>query len=163
MHNLDLSALGPRTPHPAARFGNGFPSGSEPPEPTLWQDAGSDTLLRNRHILVVEDEATVAFDLEYALMDRGAKVIGPVGTLAETLALIDTTDRICAAILDVRISDGTVYPAARLLAERGVPFLFHTGHAGEGEIAERFPDATVCIKPQRTDDVLDRLGRFFVR
>lgn len=163
MHHAHFSPLTPDAARAALWFTNTHGTDSGPPGHTPWQDTGQDTILRGKHVLVVEDEATVAVDLEYALIDRGAKVIGPVGTLAETLALIEATNRISAAILDVRVSGDDVYPAARLLNKREVPFLFHTGHAGEGEVAALFPTAAVCVKPQRTDDILDTLGRFFVR
>ena len=48
------------------------------PEPTL----------RDRRILVVEDEYMLAEELRSDLSERGATVIGPVGTLAAALDLL---------------------------------------------------------------------------
>ena len=40
-------------------------------------------------ILVVEDSAFVALDLQETLLDAGFRVLGPAGTVTEALKLID--------------------------------------------------------------------------
>ncbi len=47
-----------------------------------------DDSLQGRHILVVEDEYMLADELRAELTDAGAVVLGPVGSLAEAMALI---------------------------------------------------------------------------
>ncbi len=86
-------------------------------------------------ILVVEDEAIVAMEFEATLRGLGYEVIGPAGTLGEALRLIETAGRIDAAVLDVNLAGCPSYPAADLLAERGVPMIVATGY---GEAAERW-------------------------
>lgn len=162
MHYSDISALRPHSWVAGATHCGTFGTGSAPPASAYTRNHTTDERLRGRHILVVEDEVTIAFDLEYALMDRGAHVVGPAGNLTDTLDLIGSNHAICAAILDVRLGNEHVYPAAQLLRERGIPFLFHTGHAGEGEVIKHFPDATVCVKPQPMDHILDTLVRFLI-
>jgi CheY-like chemotaxis protein len=120
------------------------------------------SVLDGKNILVVEDEALVAAELNLDLLDHGAQVVGPVGTLSETLSLLERTNDISAAILDVRLSDAEVYPAVDILVERNVPVVFHTGHAAAGEIQKRFPDAKVCLKPQRTMELVSLVAGMLI-
>lgn len=102
--------------------------------------------LRNRHILLVEDEALVAIDLAYELEKAGAAVTFAT-TLAEALAIAEIEPHHSAAVLDINLRGEEVYPAAEILAENGVPFLFCTGHGRREELTPRFPEAPVLAKP----------------
>lgn len=69
------------------------------------------------------------------------------------------------AILDVRLRDGEVFPAADRLAQAGVPIIFHSGHADRQGLEDRYPGALVCAKPcaprtlrARLDDVIQAAG-----
>lgn len=84
--------------------------------------------LRNRRVLVVEDEFYIADDMALALRKLGAEVVGPVPTKDKALALLASGDTIDAAVLDINLKGQTVYPVADALAERGVPFVFATGY-----------------------------------
>jgi DNA-binding NtrC family response regulator len=78
-------------------------------------------------VLVVEDEAIESLMIEDLLSSAGAIVIGPTGTVAEALALIEHEDIHCA-ILDVKLSDGMSVPVASALAARGIRFVVATGY-----------------------------------
>ena len=84
--------------------------------------------LEGFEILVVEDEPLIGFDIMLTLTDAGAHVIGPIANLTEALATIASSTP-AAAILDVRPGHHDVFPAAHALAAKGIPFVFHTGHA----------------------------------
>ena len=77
-------------------------------------------------MLIVEDEALIAFGLEDALEDEGFSVAGPFATCAEALtsvqhALPDV------AVLDALLRDGPCLELARELRGREVPFLIYSG------------------------------------
>lgn len=108
-------------------------------------------------VLLVEDEALIAMELEFALLDAGAVVIGPAGRLEEAHALLRAND-VDAALLDVDLNGIDVFPVADALIERDVPFLFHTGHAERRDLAERYGNAPVCRKPTPTEQVVAVLG-----
>lgn len=110
-------------------------------------------ILRGRTVLVAEDEYTIATDLKRELVRAGARVIGPVASLEWTLELIDATQHIDAAILDVNLQGEKVFPAADLLGIRGVPFLFATGY-DESVIPTRFEDILRCEKPMEPHDLV---------
>jgi len=92
---------------------------------------GHQTTLRDKRVLVVEDEAIVAMLLEDELTDAGAKVIGPASSVEEALGLIAAAacnGGLSAAVLDIRLDGERVSPVADKLAALGVPFLFATGY-----------------------------------
>ncbi|WP_165690761.1 response regulator [Consotaella salsifontis] len=116
--------------------------------------------LSERRILIVEDEAMIALDLEMSLEDAGAEVVGPAMDIETALDLAtDEDDEIDAAILDVDMHGKDAFAVAEALAARGVPFLFHTGHASQAELRRRFGDVPVCIKPTRHDVLLHHLAK----
>lgn len=81
-------------------------------------------ILRDRRILVVEDEPILAFYLREMLREAGAVVIGPAGDLRKALALVE--DPLDAAVLDVHLGVNNALPLADRLAHRRIPFLFQT-------------------------------------
>lgn len=114
--------------------------------------------LRNCRILVVEDEFLLAEDLRVGLSDAGAVVLGPVGTINDALALINSEPRIDGAILDVNLGGERVYPVAALLVERCIPLVFTTGYDGTS-LPGRFSTFARCEKPTTITLVTRAIGR----
>jgi DNA-binding response OmpR family regulator len=102
--------------------------------------------LSGARILVVEDEAFIALDLQATLTDAGAEVIGPSLTLEQAFALA-SRENLSAAILDVRLGRDTVGPVARQLAARDIPFLFYTGQVEAESIRRQWPRCKIISKP----------------
>jgi DNA-binding response OmpR family regulator len=109
-------------------------------------EAEKSRTLSGARILVVEDEAFIALDLQATLTDAGAEVIGPSLTLAEAFALA-SRENLSAAILDFRLGRDTVRPVARQLAARDIPFLFYTGQVEAESIRRQWPLCKVISKP----------------
>ena len=84
--------------------------------------------LAGRRILVVEDEYMIADDLVQAFEKRGADIVGPVQSVERALALLDTVDRLDAAVLDVNLQGEMAFCDADKLMARGVSFVFTTGY-----------------------------------
>jgi DNA-binding response OmpR family regulator len=111
-----------------------------------WKTAdGHGSALRGQRILVVEDEPLIALELKVVLDDDGAKVVGPVSDLAESLRLARTP--LSAALLDVRLGPQTAAPLAQLLHEQGVPFAFYTGQTETDSVRRQWPAAPAVAKP----------------
>ncbi|SDC73934.1 response regulator [Belnapia rosea] len=92
--------------------------------------------LTGKRVLVVEDEALVSMLIEDQLLDAGASVVGPVGSVDDALRLIEQTTfdgGLNAAVLDINLNGMPVSPVADRLAALGVPFLFATGYGEDGE------------------------------
>lgn len=98
------------------------------------------------HILIVEDDALQAMDLEFALRDAGFTVIGPTGTPSSALSMIDKKLPDCA-ILDYNLADETSADVAARLRSEGVPFVYVTGQKEWLSADKSAPQAEVYQKP----------------
>ncbi len=111
-----------------------------------------DPVLKDRRILVVEDEYLIADLLASDLADAGAIVLGPVGSLGDAFELIGEGALIDAAVLDVNLGGELVYPAADKLVESAVPFVFTTGY-DPLSIPPRFAGIRCCEKSASSSGV----------
>lgn len=96
-------------------------------------------------VLLVEDEALVAMMIQECLAEFGYQVVGPIGSASEAAAKAKET-QFEAAVLDINLGDGAVYPIADMLAARGVPFVFVTGYDADS-IEPRFRKIPILQKP----------------
>src|SRR2546421_9257076 len=87
-----------------------------------------DRRLQGCRVLVVEDEFIIALEIQSDLEDAGATVVGPAFTLRLAMDLAAHAD-VSAATLDLRLGRDSVRPVARILADRGIPFVFYTGQS----------------------------------
>lgn len=96
-------------------------------------------------ILVVDDEPLIALMIADWLAEQGLETVGPAHSVSQALALLETQSA-DAAILDVSLGDGDCYELAEVLAGKGVPFAFATGH-GADATAKRFAGVITVAKP----------------
>jgi two-component sensor histidine kinase/ActR/RegA family two-component response regulator len=101
--------------------------------------------LSGRRILVVEDEALIAGQIETLLVGQGCLVSGPVRGLDNALALA-RSEPLDAAILDINLSGFRSEAVANALRERAIPFIVLTGYADSG-LCVAFHGAPVVTKP----------------
>jgi len=80
------------------------------------------------------------------LLMAGAQVIGPAMSLERTLELALAENPSCG-VLDVRLRDGLVFPAAHLLRARGAGIVFHTGQIDPEGLKRDWPGTEVLFKP----------------
>lgn len=106
-------------------------------------------------ILVVEDDFFVAQKLANEIRERGDEVVGP---FADASDAIERLDRVQAAILDVRVKDGTTFPVADTLINSGIPFVFLTAY-DRSHIPSRFHGHGIYSKPSNALPLLDSLHR----
>ena len=114
--------------------------------------------LRDSRILVVEDEYMLAEELRFELGEAGADVLGPVGTVAQAMALIAREQGIDGAVLDANLGGEKVYPVADLLLRRGTAFVFTTGY-DVATIPSRFEHVAWFEKPVVMAKLTRALGR----
>ncbi|MBA2935598.1 response regulator [Sphingomonas sp. CGMCC 1.13654] len=110
---------------------------------------GEDALLRR--ILVVEDDALVAFDAEYGLSDAGFTVVDTVDTADDAERCI-AEGGIDLVLADIGLrGERTGIDVARAAHAAGIPLLFVTGHCP----AEARGFAAGCLaKPYSQRDLL---------
>ncbi|MCC4615712.1 response regulator [Xanthomonas campestris pv. asclepiadis] len=116
------------------------------------------SVLRGVRVLVVENDQMNAMLLDLQLVQAGAVVLGPVGEVAQALALIKA-DAPEIAVLDYRLGNGeTSEPVARLLSELGIPFVLATGVAS-GTIPSGFERGVILTKPYLSEELISALSR----
>jgi CheY-like chemotaxis protein len=102
--------------------------------------------LRDRRILVVEDEYLIAMSLQDALENAGSVVVGPVSSVDKAIRTIESEPHIDAAVLDVNLSGALAYPVADMLIARKIPFVFTSGYE-DNVLRERYSQVKNCPKP----------------
>jgi DNA-binding NtrC family response regulator len=116
-------------------------------------------VLTGRRILVVEDEALIALDLQELLDQCGAKVIGPAVSVSQALEAINENHIDCA-LLDVKLGDETAEVVAAALEQRAIPTVFVTA-CGDGNLPPGFKTHPVVEKPYAEDQLLNLISRIF--
>jgi len=108
-------------------------------------------------VLVAEDSFLIASDLSERLRIAGAEVVGPFAKLEAAQRSLDGLGpgRI-AAVLDVQLRDGLIYPLADRLRAMGAPLVFATGY-DRGDLAPPYDGYPYCRKPAAAEDVLAAL------
>ena len=98
-----------------------------------------------KRVLITEDEFFLALCLGQVLEEQGYAVIGPAGDVEEALELVKK-GQLSGAILDINLNGEMVFPVAKELMERNIPFLFTTGYRGL-DIPPAFRDIPRLEKP----------------
>lgn len=105
-----------------------------------------------RRVLVVEDEALIAMDIEAQLTTAGYEVVGPAGTIEEALQLIDTAP-FDVALVDANVRGRQVGGIAEALAAKQIPFAFATGY-GRSALPAAFQERRILAKPFGHEELL---------
>ena len=114
--------------------------------------------LSGRRVLVAEDEYYLADELDRALREAGAVVLGPVPSVEAALDLVAGEAPPDAAVLDVNLGGAMVYPVADALVARGAPFLFTTGY-DQASLPARYAGVRRLEKPVEAAAILRALRR----
>ncbi|HYD88159.1 MAG TPA: response regulator [Vitreimonas sp.] len=104
-------------------------------------------------ILIVEDDALIAMELEERLKDMGYDVVGPAATVDEARQAI-TAKRPDAALLDANLSGVSSTELAVGLAAEGVPVAFCTGYDTIKNLPPELTRAPILTKPIADADLL---------
>jgi DNA-binding response OmpR family regulator len=112
-----------------------------------------------RRILVAEDEAMIAMMIEDYLEQLGYDLAGCFMSGAQCGELLDSGERVDAALLDCNLVDGPVWPLARKLKAAGIPFVFASGD-GHGIPAD-LVGVPVLGKPYLIDALDKKLAALF--
>ncbi|MFP7674007.1 response regulator [Marivita sp. S0852] len=109
-------------------------------------------------ILLLEDEAIIAMDMELTLEARGYAVLGPCRSLSEARKVLKT-NRPDLALLDVNLGrDEHSLPVALELQEMGVPIVFLTGYSPEiMDMPDPLKSAKRLAKPVNEQDLMQTL------
>jgi PAS domain S-box-containing protein len=115
--------------------------------------------LAGRRILLVEDEALVAWALEDMLVELGCTVVGPAARVNQALVLVEGQP-LDAAVLDVNLNGEKCYPVAEALTARGVPFIFSTAY-NKDSLQKNYLGSPVLQKPFELSTFSNALEELF--
>ena len=118
--------------------------------------------LQSSRILIVEDNALLACDLQDLVGDFGASTVGPAHSVATGLELLDR-EQVDVALLDVNLGDDHVWPVARLLRDKAIPFAFLSAACTEDDVPDDLRPCTCLDKPAPSQLIIDTLGKLLGR
>lgn len=105
-------------------------------------------------VLLVEDEALIALDVEMALRDAGVAEIITALSIDEAHNALNRQPP-CAGVLDLHLgSDGLGQQIAERLRAAGIPFVFSSGSADR---PDGFEDVPIVAKPFSSDAIVAAL------
>ncbi len=114
--------------------------------------------MNRKRILIVEDDAIIAMDLQFTAEDAGFEVIGPASTLEQGLALAHQGG-LDMALLDMNLRNQNSYEIAQLLTSENVPVVFLSGSEGDDR-PDDIKTLDVLAKPVDTNNLLAHLNSF---
>jgi CheY-like chemotaxis protein len=124
----------------------------------LERSTRSPPALEGMRVMIVEDQALLAMDLESSLSERGIVVSSVCATAAQALQAMDG-EEIDAAILDYHLDGETSLAVAEVLQKSRIPFVFVTGQAevDDPAILTRLAGKAVTQKPYDIDRLMAAL------
>ena len=96
--------------------------------------------------------------LEDMVRDLGCNVV-KAGRVKKGIQLA-ATPGLSGAILDINVGGQMVFPIARLLRQRGIPFIFSSGY-GTGRLPPEFHDVPMLSKPFEEPELEPLLVKMF--
>jgi len=119
------------------------------------------TELSGLKVFLVEDEGVIALLIEDMLQDLGCEIAATAANLAEAREIAATAE-IELAVLDVNVDGQPIFPVAKILRDRQIPFVFSTGYGVSGLTSE-FDGAVVLGKPFSKKELQETMSRALKR
>jgi len=114
-------------------------------------------VIAGQDILIVEDQALIALDMEGLLLDLGARECWLVPSVFDALKLLETT-KLSLAVVDFNLGHETSEAVADRLTELAVPFVFFTGDGERLHVPDRFAGIPIVSKPVVTETLLAKIA-----
>ncbi|HEV8407616.1 MAG TPA: hypothetical protein VGQ34_06735 [Sphingomicrobium sp.] len=111
-------------------------------------------MLGSQTILIVDGSGYSALDLSQAIEESNGLVAGPVASLAEALAILDSTC-IGGAIVDCELSDAS--EVVMLLTQRDVPIVVQVSALLPRSLGDLSEKASVLVRPVDPRTILETL------
>jgi len=121
--------------------------------------AETQTGLKGRRILVVEDSPVVAPFTADVLDELGCMVVGPAPNMAAARELIEAGE-FDAALMDIHIRGTHVFPLCEMLEAKKLPFVLTSGYA-DWQIPDKWQERPRLQKPYTVEQVETALNAVF--
>lgn len=113
--------------------------------------------LVGRRVLIVEDEFILAMDLQAILEEQGCNVLALARNVSQALMLLDENDPELVT-LDLNLNGQSSAPVARVLKEKGIPFVVISGNDAKAAKSADYDDAPYLTKPLYAEKLIEVLG-----
>ena len=110
-----------------------------------------------KRVLIVEDNALLAYDLVDLLEECGIEPVGPAMNLASGLQLVGE-NHLDAALLDIELGAERVWPLADMLAGHGTPYAFVSGQCKQDQLPGLHADRVCLEKPASKSELMATLA-----
>jgi hypothetical protein len=114
-------------------------------------------MLSGTPVIIVEDDILVASVLAAGVENAGGRVVGPVDTVREALALLNLVP-VAGAILDGNLADRDVSPVALRLLGQGVPIIIYPGREVPASLNAWLPAFRYIRKPASVHRIITELA-----
>ncbi|MFV2054196.1 response regulator [Aliiroseovarius sp. YM-037] len=102
-------------------------------------------MVPDRRVLIVEDEAVIALDVEAELKAHGWQIVGVVHSSERALDILKT-EKIDAAVLDINLKNDTSYSFADICSTMDIAVVFLSGDDGRSR-PQSLMDVPLVTKP----------------
>ncbi len=114
-------------------------------------------MLKNKSILIVEDNGYIALDFAFAIEKLCGRALGPARSLEEALDMLSNGEPVAGAILAARITGSEPGTVMMALVERGIPVVVH-GEAGmTHRLSADYPHIPIIFQPVQPETIIGRL------
>jgi len=107
-------------------------------------------------VLLAEDELLLLLELESILRSAGAAEVHLCRNVKDALACAES-QKLTAAILDIRLGQEFVTPVARVLEKCETPFMFYTGQTMTDPMFAEWGTRKIVLKPARSTIIIQVL------
>lgn len=111
--------------------------------------------LNNLRVMVVEDMALIAEELERLLTRLGCEIIGSFSSASRALEAAQSRHT-AIALLNVHLNGSDTYALADELLMLGIPFIFMTGYSKES-LQSEFRGFPCLVKPFGAAELIAKL------
>jgi DNA-binding NtrC family response regulator len=114
--------------------------------------------LAGKSVLIVEDEALIALNIESCLQNAGAAVF-MANSIVSAQSALDEGIPFDAAVVDLLLADGNASPLIQILSERGIPVVISTGDEVDRGQPALSKAVAVLQKPYAESDLINAVTR----
>jgi CheY-like chemotaxis protein len=112
--------------------------------------------LKDRGVLVVEDEELIASVIEEMLLDLGCRQVWIAATTKEATAVL-AQHRPDIVVLDVNLGGDSGFHLAQALVAAGIPFVFASGY-GRAGLTDQWASRPMIQKPFKLETLASVLS-----
>lgn len=114
--------------------------------------------LSGLRVLILEDEFLIAMDVEQLCRENGAAEVSILRNLRDLDGHEFGERPFDVAVVDLMLSGASTLGFARVLHDRGTPFVFASGYSDVDDIRQNFPGVALVGKPYAGDELISAIA-----